>query len=253
LDFTLAGELLGGNFEPWFGYSLRYDALTGGHLIISGIFNYGLPRERDADGLDYRLHLRTSHNFVAGFTQVLSPEWKLGASLQYTAQHGYLSEPNAKVALYSGQMPVLFADEKLPGRRHRFQANLRTRYAPALHWGLGMDHSFYADDWGIMNGALEPSAEGPFAPDVARWRAWYRLSYQQGTRYLRERPQREHEFQTDDADLGTFSTHGAGLLLYFYFPRSEGMRWAIRVSAYGVSRSDGIWGWGGLIGTEVDW
>jgi hypothetical protein len=31
------------------------------------------------------------------------------------------------------------------------------------------------------------------------------------------------------------------------------MRWAIRVSAYGVSRSDGICGWGGLIGTEVDW
>lgn len=253
LDFTLQGDLFGGDFSPWFAYGFRFDAVTGGNLAISGIFNYGLPSERDSDGRDNRLHSRLSHNFVAGFTQTLSPQWRVNASLQYTLQTGYLSTPNAKVALYTGNTPVLFADEKLPIVRNRFQINFRARYSPLLHWSVGADHSAYFDDWGIMNLAFQPAAEGPFVADVAHWRAWYRLGYQQGTRYQRDKPQQEHRYQTDDSDLGTFSSNGGGVLLFFYLPRDDGMRWAIRVSGYMFARNDGIWGAGAMLGTGVDW
>jgi len=253
LDFSLGGELFEGNFSPWFSYGVRLDAITGGNLAFTGIFGYGLPRERDEDGEDRRLHSRVTHNFVAGFTQLLSPQWKLGASVQYTLQTGFLATPNAKVLLHEQGLPVLYVDEKLPAARHRFQANLRARFSPALGWSLGMDHSGYIDDWGVANIAIEPGAEGPFSPGVARWRAWYRFSYQKGTRYLRDEPLREHRYQTDDSDLGTLGTNGGGVMLLFYLPRAGAMRWAIRLSGWAYARSDGISGLGVLVGSEVEW
>jgi hypothetical protein len=116
-----------------------------------------------------------------------------------------------------------------------------------------MDHNVYFDDWGIVNAAVEPSVEGPFVEDVARWRVWYRFSYQQGTRYLRDQPQREFKFQTADADLGTFTTHGGGALFHFEVARMGRVVFIVRISGYGLTRSDNIWGIGALIGTEVQW
>ncbi|MCA8912901.1 MAG: DUF3570 domain-containing protein [Planctomycetes bacterium] len=266
LDFSASVELFNGNFIPSISYGFRWDSLSSKSLGFAGVFGAegeggeggeeddgggGTPSDEPLPGS--RLETRFTQNLQLGFTQILSPMWRLNASFQYTRQDGFLGAPGAVVALYDDRTPVLFANEKLPSYRDRFQFNTRVRFAPALGWGLGMDHSFYADDWGIYNFAVEPSVEGPFYPDIARWRVWYRYSYQHGTRFKRGHPQHEYRYQTDDPDLGTFSTQGGGALFLFDLATWGKVHWKLRVTGYGVTRSDGIWGFGGLIGTEFDW
>jgi hypothetical protein len=253
LDFSLGGELFGGNTALTFSYGVRWDSLTGGNLRVSGIFGGGLQNEDGFNGFDRKLHNRYSHNLQVDFTQIISPEWRLNAGFQYTRQDGYLAEPNAQVTIYDGDTPVKFSDERLPNYRNRFQFNQRVRYSPVLNFAFGMDHAVYIDDWGIGNVAVEPNIEGNFGREDARWRTWYRVSYQQGTRYLRERPQRTHKFQTDDPDLGTFNTHNGGVLFLFDMPETGDLKWILRISAYGMYRSDHIWGYGALIGSEFEW
>lgn len=250
LDFGAKGELFSGNLTLDFGYSVRWDSLTGGNLRVSGIWGTGLPEE---DDFDRSLHNRYSHNFLLGFTQIISPEWRLNASFQYTRQDGFLAEPNAQVTIYDGDTPVEFSDEHLPNYRNRLQFNFRARFSPALNFALGMDHMAYMDDWGISTFAVEPSVEGNFGREDARWRTWYRFSYQEGTRFLRDKPQRTYKFQTDDADLASFRTHSGGLLFTFDMPGMGELSWELRISGYGLHRSDMIWGYGALIGSEIGW
>ncbi|MCC7508490.1 MAG: DUF3570 domain-containing protein [Planctomycetes bacterium] len=273
LDFSASIELFNGNLIPSLSYGLRYDTLTSDTIGFWGIFGIaGEADEGDHEGEDEEeeeeeeegeeegartamlgLRTRISHNLQLGFTQIISPEWRLNASVQYTRQDGYLGAPNAVVTLYDGNTPVLLSDERLPNYRNRFQFNLRVKYSPLLGLSFGVDHSAYFDDWGILNLAAEPSAEGFFVRDIARWRVWYRFSYQDGTRFMRDHPQQKFKFQTDDPDLGSFTTHGGGALFYFDVAHWGPMHWIVRVSGYAISRSDGIWGIGALLGTEFTW
>lgn len=252
LDFLLSAELLEGNFIPEVGYSFRWDSITGGNLRVAGIWG-GRLSSSSRNGIDKDLHNRFFHSLHFGFTQILSPEWRLNASVQFTRQDGYLNDPNAQVILYNGSTPVRFSDERLPNSRNRVQANLRLKYSPWLGWAFGMDHSAYADDWNILNFALEPNAEGTFGLQDARWKLWYRISYQQGARFKRDEPEERFKFQTDDPDLGTFNTHGGGIYMSFNLPENESPSWILQVSFYGFYRSDKIWGYGGLLGSEFAW
>src|SRR5690606_15762991 len=99
LDLTVSGELFNGDFIPSFSYGVRYDTITGGNLEVAGIFNSGGRHDISPDGVDRRYHSRFSHNLQLGFTQILSPEWRINAGLQYTRQDGFLSYPNAKVVV----------------------------------------------------------------------------------------------------------------------------------------------------------
>ena len=252
LDFLLSAELLQGNFIPEFSYSFRWDSVTGGNLRVAGIWG-GDPGDTSRNGIDKELRNRFFHSVGLGFTQILSPEWRINASLQFTRQDGFLSEPNAQVTLYNGDTPVRFSDERLPNSRNRVQANFRVKYSPWLGWAFGMDHSAYVDDWSILNFALEPNTEGTFGHDDARWRLWYRISYQRGTRFQRDNPEQRFKFQTDDPDLGTFNTHGGGVLLWFDMPETGETEWILQVSFYGFYRSDKTWGYGGLLGSEFAW
>lgn len=253
LDFSAKVELFKGNFAPYFSYGLRWDSLTGGNLRVAGIFGGRLRGTDIDDGFDRKLHNRVSHNFQLGFTQNLSPEWRLNSSLQYTRQDGYLATPNEQVTLYSGNTPVLFSDERLPNSRNRFQLNLRLRYSPLLGFAMGMDHSAYMDDWSISNFAIEPNVEGNFGLLEARWHLWYRFAYQDGTRFQRKKPRQAYKFQTDDPDLGTFRSHNGGVLFNFEMPDTGDMQWLLTVSANGMYRTDQIWGYGFLIGSEFGW
>lgn len=253
LDFGAGVELFGGDTVVSMSYGVRWDSITGGNLRVSGIFGGGLPNEISEYGHDRRLHNRFAHNFELGLTQNLSAEWRVNTSIQYTRQDGWLSHPNAKVTLFDARTPVKFVNERLPNWRDRFQLNLRVRYSPALHFALGMDHSAYWDDWSVANFALEPNFEGTFGHEAARWRFWYRIAYQQGARFFRSHPQREYRWQTHDPDLATFNTHTAGLLLWFDMPETGDLQWILRLSAYGLYRSDHIWGVGALIGSEFAW
>jgi hypothetical protein len=275
LDFSASVELFNGNLIPSVSYGLRYDSLTTDTIGFWGIF--GIANENGGEGGEGEeedeeeeeeegeedeegartsmlgMKTRVTHNLQIGFTQIISPEWRLNTSVQYTRQDGYLGAPNAVVTLFDGDTPVLLSDERLPNYRNRFQFNLRIKYSPWLGFSFGMDHSAYFDDWGVMNFAAEPSVEGYFVQDVARWRLWYRFSWQDGTRFMRDHPQKKFRFQTDDPDLGTFTTQSGGALFYFDVAQWGSVHWIIRVSGYAVSRSDGIWGIGALLGTEFTW
>jgi len=253
LDFAAKGELAGGDFTPFFSYGLRWDSLTGGNLRLAGIFGGKLKGADIDDGFDRKLRNRVTHNLQFGFTQVLSPEWLIGASLQYTRQDGYLATPNEQVTLYSGDTPVLFSDERLPNSRNRLQLNFRVRYSPLLFFSLGMDHSAYLDDWSVQNYAIEPNLQGSFGIPEARWHLWYRFAYQDGTRFHRNKPGKAYKFQTDDPDLGTFRTHNGGAVFTFDMPETQGYRWLLTVSANAMYRTDGIWGYGFLVGSEFGW
>jgi hypothetical protein len=253
LEFTATGDHLGGNTTTRFSYSVRWDSLTGGNLRVSGVWGTGLPKDDGVNGFERRLRNRYAHNLEFGITQILSSDWRVNATVQYTRQDGYLAEPNAQVTIYDGDTPVRFSDERLPNYRNRFQLSFRARYSPALGFALGMDHAAYIDDWGVSSFALEPTVEGTFGHEDAHWRVWYRFAYQQGTRYMREQPQRTYKFQTDDPDLGTFRTHSGGLLFTFQMPGTGEYSWLLRVSGYALHRSDLNWGYGALIGSEIGW
>lgn len=260
LDFAVSAEFFNGNTIPSLSYGLRWDSLSATGTGAGAILGAGEGEEEEEDedeggggAVEKRLETRLTHNLQLGFTQILSPQWRLNASFQYTRQDGFLGAPNAVITLYRGATPILFANENLPHDRNRFQFNVRVRYAPVLHFGLGMDHSFYFDDWGVTHFALEPNAEGPIVVGICRWRVWYRFSYQSGTNYERHRPQNEFKYQTDDPDLATFTTHSGGVLFYLDLARFGAVHWSLRVSGYGNYRDDGISGFGGMLGTEFDW
>lgn len=151
LDFSASVELFNGNFIPSITYGFRWDSLTAGSLGIEGIFGFsgedgeggeggeeeaGEGDEGGGGGSINRLETRWTHNLQLGFTQILSPQWRLNASVQYTLQHGSLGAPNAVVTLFdTSDVPVLFANEKLPKIRNRFQFNTRVRFFPGHRLG----------------------------------------------------------------------------------------------------------------------
>jgi hypothetical protein len=259
LDFGLSTELFNGNSIPSLNYGFRWDTLSALSIGASGAFGgeEGEEEEEEEDeggGAPGKTSFtRFTHNLQLGFTQIVSPWLRLNASFQYTRQDGMLGAPNAVVTIYNSRTPVLFAPEELPNYRNRFQFNVRAKFTPWRGWAFGADHSFYLDDWGIENFAIEPNAEGTFGFDFAHWRVWYRLSVQSGTPYQRAKPQNEFRFQTDDADLADFSTHGGGALFFFEVAHWGKLRWNIRVSIFGSYRSDDIGGYGATLGTEFTW
>lgn len=262
LDFGLSTEFFNGNSIPSLNYGFRWDTLSALSVGASGAFGgeEGEEEEEEEDedegggGAPGKTSFtRFTHNLQLGFTQIVNPWLRLNASFQYTRQDGMLGAPNAVVTIYNERTPVLFASEELPNYRNRFQFNVRAKFTPWRGWAFGADHSFYMDDWGIENFAIEPNFEGTFGFDFAHWRIWYRLSVQSGTPYQRAKPQNEYRFQTDDADLADFSTHGGGALFFFEIAHWGKLRWNIRVSLFGSYRSDDIGGYGATLGTEFTW
>jgi hypothetical protein len=257
VDFAVSSEWFGGNTIPSLSYGLRWDTLSALSVSAGGAFGSEEEEEEDEDGGggggSKTTFTRFTHNFQIGVTQIVAKWCRISASFQYTRQDGKLSAPNAIVTIFNGRTPVLFAQENLPNYRNRFQFNVRAKFSPVTGYALGVDHSAYLDDWGIENFAIEPNAEGQFAVPFARWRVWYRLSTQGSTAYMRVRPQNEFRFQTDDADLASFSTHSGGALFFFDVAHWGTLHWIVRVSVYANYRTDDIFGYGAMLGTEFNW
>jgi hypothetical protein len=115
---------------------------------------------------------------------------------------------------------------------------------------LGVDLSGYVDDWSVRQLAVEPSLELPLSRAI-RWRLWYRLAYQTGSRYYDERPLTETRYRTQDGDLGSFLLHSPGTLLTL--PVGEEQVWVARIGLYGYVRNDGIYGLGADLGMGLEW
>jgi hypothetical protein len=225
--------------------------LAGGDTILRVTYNgrYAFVRQVNWDGSPVIDDHRITNNAIFGWTQVLSPHLITNVSLQYTNQAGLLSSTLQFVGLYnSAGQPVLLVDEVLPRIRNRGQVNFRTRYTSFVGTSYGLDLSGYADDWGLVNVAIEPNIETPIW-GRARFRAWYRLADQKGTRYFTAMPQTVEPYMTQNSNLGSFVNQNPGMALLVPFAE----RWMLRASLLGFYRTDGIFGVGGSLGFSVEW
>ena len=236
VDLGGSRELYDGDTQISYNYSFRYDFLERLYW----------------DGSDRGAGDRYSHNLLLGWTEFVNPSLKTNLGIQYTRQDGQLFDTYNFVALYAGGVPVLYDDERLPNYRNRTQVNGRLRYSWELGESVGLDSSYYHDDWDIGHFAVEPSFETRVF-DTLVWRVWYRLSLQDGTKYFNGQPTAASRFQTQDSDLGTFTMHSPGTTVTFRVGQREETDYFVRLSVYGFDRDDGVDGLGGKIGMVVNW
>lgn len=234
-DAGASAQLNEGNTVPSINFSFRWERKE---LLWWNDMNQGWDSRR-------------AFGATLGLTQIVTDRFVLTGSAQYSLQQGFLHESRNPVALYTGNDPTVFTDERLPRRRERYQVNLRGRYALSRAWALGLDTSYYEDSWEVSHYALEPSAAWQ-ATDWLNLRAYFRYSDQDGTKYFRERPTQEVEFQTQDSDLGSFSSFGGGLALKLNHDDGPlGMDWRYKITAFGHQRDDDLSGIGLLVGVET--
>jgi hypothetical protein len=212
--------------------------LAGGDAVLSFTVNQrvAFPKLRTWDGLDRGRDITATHSVSLGWKQNVSPAVVTNVSFQYTRADGFLGDSYNYVVLYDAGTPIAVRDEILPNKRNRFQVSGRVRWSPRTGAALGLDASAYTDDWDVRHVALEPSAAVPL-PGRLRGRAWFRWSDQDGTEHFRAAPRVERKYQTQDSDLGTFTTKGGGASLAV--PVGDG-RWEWRVALFGLDRSDGM-------------
>jgi len=230
--------------------------LAGGDTTLRMTYNgrYAFVRQVNWDGSPVIDDHRITNNAILGWTQVLSPHLITNVSFQYTNQAGLLSSTLQFVGLYNAAgQPVLLVDEVLPRIRNRWQLNLRTRYTTFVGTSYGLDLSGYADDWGLVNVAIEPNVETPIFRGGARLRLWYRVSDQKGTRYFTATPQTAQPYMTQNSNLGSFVNQSPGLALLIPLGGRAKGEWMLRSSLLGFYRSDGIFGVGGSLGFSVEW
>lgn len=264
LDISPPG--LGWRFSPGFYYHQQHGyivfggdlgavgELAGGDTVLSASygFRHVRPVEASWEGHFPPRDRLVTHNVRVGWTQTLSPSWLLALGLQYTRQDGLLHSTLQYVTLFdSAGAPVELIDEALPRERNRFQVNARARWSPLQGLSVGLDTSLYLDDWGIVHGAVQPSVTLPVTARI-RWRIWYRLSLQTGTKHHQDRPTSALEHRTQDSDLLGFSMHSPGTTVTIPIGGSP-LFWTLRVSGYGFYRDDDVYGAGGTLGVLAAW
>jgi hypothetical protein len=236
VDLEVRRILAGGDTTLRLAYAGRYAELSQAHWDGSAIYD------------DTRL----TNNYIFGWTQILSPHLVTYLGLQYTRQSGLLYSTLQFVGLENPDGQITLVNEVLPRLRNRGQVSARVRYTPSVGTSLGLDASFYDDDWGLKNVAAEPNFETPVFHG-ARLRLWYMLSKQWATRYFIPHPMVAQQYMTQNSNLGTFLYHGPGLWLMVPLNTGPGLRWMVRGSVLGFYRTDNIWGLGGSLGVVTEW
>ncbi len=194
---------------------------------------------------------RASSNLVLGWAQTISPRAVTNVSLQLTREIGLLSDPYNYVVRFEDGIPVDIEDERLPRRRDRVQLNARVRLSLSRSTFVGLDASTYTDSWDLGHVAVEPSVSARLGRVVLR--GWVRHSDQSGARYVDSTAERPAAYRTQDSDLGSFRTNGGGISVDV----AIGNRWTrpprVKLSAFGLDRTDGLRVAGGSLGMEVPW
>lgn len=230
--------------------------LFGGDTVLNATFSLraAWPKRRMWDGDFFGWTRQTTWNVLVGITQNLSPSVVVGLSGQLTRQEGYLSEPFNFVVLFDeAGAPRDMVDEVLPETRTRGQVNGRLRFTPQVGTSLGLDVSFYADDWGILHGAVEPSVEMLLPLDL-RLRLWTRLSWQQAAKYFVDGPVEVGDYATEDSDLGSFVLLSPGVLFIIPLGASpEELSWETRIAVFGFYRTDQMFAVGSTAGVVATW
>jgi hypothetical protein len=146
---------------------------------------------------------RTSHSYLAGVTQVLSPVSITQTNLTYTRAYGYLSDP----------YKILDAR---PGSRHQFAWLTRyNRFFPASESALHLDYRFYRDSWRVEAHTLDAKY---YMTPGSGWTVRPRMRYytQKQAYFYRDvfpPPVGGGAFYTADQRLGAFGAISYGVMV----------------------------------------
>ena len=159
------------------------------------------------DGTHDGHNARSSLNFNAGLTQLLSPTTVAHLDYGFTLQEGQLSNGWNIVPTQQGAFQL----ENLPPLRRRHA--LVARVAQYLPWSgaLHGSYRFYVDDWGIAAHSLEVELHQRLA-SFARLRFNYRYHTQTGADFFRTSvPLGAPILATADSDLAPLHAHTVGV------------------------------------------
>lgn len=181
---------------------------AGVNAVIDWFDRYTLEGAHDGH------NARSSLNFNAGITQLLSPTTLAHLDYGFTLQEGQLSNGWNIVPTLQRSFQL----EKLPPQRgrHAFVA----RFAHYLPWSgaLHGSYRFYLDDWGIAAHTVEAELHQRLA-SFARLRFTYRYHTQTGADFFRtSAPLGAPIFATADSDLASLHAHSVGVKGTFDFP-----------------------------------
>jgi hypothetical protein len=100
---------------------------------------------------------RDTREYLAGWTQVLSPVALLQTTLQWSRGKGWYNDPYKHTLTFypDGGVPA-FALDTRPGERNSTAwVNRYRHHFPTQRGTLQLDYRFYRDDWGIRSHTLE--------------------------------------------------------------------------------------------------
>ncbi len=204
------------NYRSWNSGLSASRSFAEDNTVVSAGFNVVLDwfDQYLIDGTHDGHNARSSLNFNAGVTQLLSPTTVAHLDYGFTLQEGQLS--NGWNIVPTPQRA--FQLEKLPAQRgrHAFVA----RIAQYLPWSgaLHGSYRFYIDDWGIAAHSLEAELHQRLA-SFARLRFNYRYHTQTGADFFRTSvPLGAPIFATADSDLAPLHAHTVGVKGTFDFP-----------------------------------
>lgn len=215
-------------------YSLAED-----NTVIAGSYNqifdwfdkYALNGDHDGHTA------RTSTNFNAGLTQLLSPTTMAHVNYGITLQQGQLSNGWNSVPLLKGGVAL----EILPSVRQRHA--LVGRIAQFLPWNgvIKGFYRFYVDDWGVRAHTLETELYQRLAP-FAYVRVNYRFHTQTAVDFFTTQTAPAFIHATADSDLQNLDAHTIGFKGAFDFPTPlvEKLHFDVEVERYFRSNDLGV-------------
>lgn len=185
----------------------------------------------DIDGILRGEDTRSTTDFSASLTQVMSP--KLVGSLEFSMsdQSGFLSSPFQEVVLTDGERVA----ERLPDNRTRYALRLSANWALSSRTVLRSYLRHYDDDFEIQSQTLELEPHFRLALDKESWiYPILRYHTQDGSPYFGAPGTFDatEPFYTADHDLSSFDSYKVGLGYKIIRPNAPINRFDIRLTYY---------------------
>ena len=174
------------------------------------------------DGTDSRISITSS----ATWYQIINSKTHSESGISLTYQSGFLETPYNAVVIEDSSLPPnpaldnnargIEITEELDDTRLRLALYGKVkRYITDGH-ALALGSRLYADSWGILGVSLQPSVDSWLVPEVFRTQLRYRVYSQSEADDYSKSFTTETSQRTQDSDLGSFVSHGAGATFYWH-------------------------------------
>lgn len=159
------------------------------------------------DGTGQGAASRNTFSAGAGWTHVLTPRTVTELSYDVTYQRGILQTPYNSVRVAGTEVT-----EELPSTRLRHAIYGRFRHLLFDEVAVEPGCVLYADSWGILAASPEVRVSWEVVPNTLIVQPWYRFHVQNEVAWFTDRSEPTvPRYRTQDSDLGSFTSHTAGL------------------------------------------